>query len=231
LVFLRGCQRLLGGTSSTLGHACCRDAQVIFFNQLSYPIPHLLQFITITENLTFSIARFFLYNGGVAVWVYPRSGTKAFAFYMHVSCEHFDWQVSSMAQIFDVLGPAFSTVVDVTLDYAEHSSSSEWHNQVDRTLWRKFLGSFRHMQTLRVHKGLVGELSRSLRSDEESPLELLPELKELVCPRGHLEDDVFAPFKQERRVAGRPINHIVSAFPVGHIDYVVQSPTGMSRVN
>lgn len=204
--------------------------KVHFFHQLSFPVPSLQQFMTITENLRFSIARFCFHDGGVAVWIYPRSETTLFSFYVHVLCEHFDWQVSSMAQIFDDLKAVFPTVVDLTIDYTEHTLSSERHNQADRTLWRKLLGSFMNVKTLRVHEGLVRELSRSLRLDGEPALQLLPELKELVCPTGSHSDDTFSQFIREREGAGRPINLIGSAFPVGRVNYVVHSPAGMSQI-
>jgi hypothetical protein len=63
-------------------------------------------------------------------------------FYLDIACEHLDWQVSSMAQIFKVLCPLFSDVIDLALDYREHTLSSEWHNQADPIIWRELLGSF-----------------------------------------------------------------------------------------
>jgi hypothetical protein len=58
--------------------------------------------------------------------------------------------------------------------------SSEEHNEVDRTEWRKLLRPFSNVKTLRIEKGLVKDLSRCLElEDGEFPLELLPELQEL----------------------------------------------------
>jgi hypothetical protein len=208
--------------------------KVHFYNQLSYHIPRLLQFITTTgENLRFSTARICFYDGGVAVWVYPKSETIVFAFYLHVLCDHFEWQVSSMAQILSVLKPAFSLVADLTLDYAEHwhSVTSEWHNQASGTQWRRVLGSFRNVKTLGVQRRLVGGLTCSPRLDElEGPpldSELLSELKELVCPETRHSD--FAPFIEKRRAAGRPTDLISSPF-LGR-NYVVQSSAGLQQVS
>jgi hypothetical protein len=123
-----------------------------------------------------------------------------------------------MAQIFDILSPLSSTVVDLSLVYGAHTLSSEGHNQVDHTQWRKLLGSFRSVKTLCVHDGLVGEVSRSSRSDGEPPLELLPELNELICHPGSHDDRSFTSFIDEREVAGQPIKLIEEAFPVGRGD-------------
>jgi hypothetical protein len=164
------------------------------------------------------------------MWVFPYSETTMFAFYIHILCEHLDWQISSMAQIFNVLEPAFSTVVELTLDYTEHSLSEEWHNQVDGALWQKLLGSFKNVKTLRVHEGLIGEISRSLPLDEEPPLTLLPKLEVLVRPEGSHYNETFAPFIHQRLLAHQRIDLSSSAFPVGRIHYVVQSPAGLSHI-
>ena len=135
---------------------------VSFFNQLSFSASHLRQFVTTTEDLRSSRIEFLFYHKGVAVFTYPSMSAPSPTLYFRVGCDHLDWQVSSMAQIFNVLSPLFSTVVDLTLDYRSHTLSSEWHNQVHPTQWRELLRSFRNVETLRVHDGLVGELSRCL---------------------------------------------------------------------
>jgi hypothetical protein len=96
---------------------------VHFFNQLSFSVPPLLQFMTTTENLRFSSARFLFYHEAVSVFVYPNIGTNLVNFSVDVTCGHLDWQVSSVAQIFSVLAPLFSTVLDLTLDCTEHALS------------------------------------------------------------------------------------------------------------
>ena len=86
------------------------------------------------------------------------------------------------------------------------SESSEEHNDVARTEWRKLLRSFSNVKTLDIGDGLVGELSRCLRLDDgEHPLELLPELQELVYPESDDVDDAFTPFIDARQNAGRPV--------------------------
>jgi hypothetical protein len=121
-------------------------------------------------------------------------------------------------------------VVDLTLDYRKHTLSSEWHNQADRTLWRELLGSFRGVEILGVHKGLVAELSHALQLDGEPPLEILPELKELVCPVATVENNTFAAFIHDREeVTGQPVSFIEKAFPVGHGSYEFAS-TGTTYI-
>jgi hypothetical protein len=204
-----------------------------FFNQLSFSIPHLLPFMRTSENLKFNDVILLFCHKAIAVWAYPPRPMEntLYNFHFKIACEHLDWQVSSVAQIFNVLCPLFSDVVSVILDYRKHTLSSEWHNQADRTRWRELLGSFRGVKTLRVHMGLVAELSRSLRLDGEPPLEILPELKELVCPAGTVDDNTFAAFIHDREVTGHPVSLIERAFPVGRRSYALLSSTGITYVD
>jgi hypothetical protein len=102
-------------------------------------------------------------------------------------------------------------VEHLTLVHKVHSQSSEEHNEVDRTEWRKLLGSFSNVKTLRIQDGLVGELSHCLRlEDGEHPLELLPELQELTYSGSGSANDTFTPFIDARRNAGRPLTLIKS---------------------
>jgi len=207
---------------------------IYFLNQLSFFVPRLLQFMTTVDNFRFHSVRFVFHHEAVTVFVFPSVsvGTRIFSFTtVNVYCEHLDWQVSSVAQIFNVLSPLFSDVVDITLDYREHTLSSEWHNEVDRAQWGELLRSYRNVKTLRVHNGLVRDLSRCLQLDGEPPLELLPELTELVCPVESVDDKIFSAFIHEREVAGHPVKLIGETFPVGRFEYTFVSSTGLSYIN
>ena len=95
---------------------------------------------------------------------------------------------------------------NLTFQYEEHSHSSEEHNQVDRTGWRRLLRPFRSVKTIRIVGGLVEELSFCLKlEDGELPLELLPELNELTYYGSGNTGDAFTPFINARRNAGRPV--------------------------
>ena len=185
---------------------------VAFFNQLSFSVPHLGQFVTIAENIRFNRVDFLFHHKTVAVFMDFSLSASIPTLDIHVDCEHLDWQVSSITQILKFLSPLFSTVVDLSLGYWSHTPSSDRHDQADHSLWRELLGSFRDVQTLRVHDGLVGELSRCLTSDGEPALEILPRLKKLVCPIGSDDENTFARFVHDRDVAGLPIDLIEEDF-------------------
>ena len=111
-----------------------------------------------------------------------------------------------MAQIINSLSQVFSAVEYLTLEHREHRRSSEEHNEVDRTEWRRLLRPFNNVKTLWIDDGLVDDLSRCLQlEDGDLPLEVLPELQELTYTGGDNIGDTFAPFVDARRNAGRPI--------------------------
>ena len=175
-----------------------------FFKQLTFSVPRLVQFINTIENLRFDRAKFEFSDYGVGVEVYSREQAEKSPLQMLVHCSHLDWQVSSMAQIFNSLIQISSTVEHLTLRHKTHWQSSEEHNAIDRTEWRELLRLFSNVKALDVDDGLVGELSRSLRLDDgELPLEILPELQELTYSgRGNM----FKPFIDARQDAGRPVS-------------------------
>jgi hypothetical protein len=103
----------------------------------------------------------------------------------------------------------FSAVEYLVLQHKVHSESSEEHNEVDRTEWRKLLRPFSNVKTLRIEKELVKDLSRCLQlEDGELPLELLPELQELRTFGSSDTGDAFTSFIDARRNAGRPVTLI-----------------------
>ena len=180
--------------------------EIEFFNQLMFSVPRLVQFMNTTENLRFDSAKFLFDDKRFYVEVYPPGEAKMRSAFINVFCWHLDWQVSSIAQIFDSLGQAFSAVEHLTFVHTVHSRSSEEHNEVDRTEWRKLLRPFRNVKTLWIDEGLVEQLSRCLElEDGELPLELLPELQELTYSGSGNTGDSFTSFIETRQNADRGI--------------------------
>ena len=156
------------------------------------------------------------------------------AFIVNVTCWHLDWQVSSMAQIFNSLGHLFSVVEHLTFKYEVHSQSSEAHNEVDRTEWRKLLRPFRNVKTLWIGNGLVEQLSRSLDlEDGELPLEVLPELQELTYSGSGNTNDAFTSFIDTRQNADHAIT-LVRRIPSPDPDHIPSErsePSSITRAS
>lgn len=181
--------------------------QILFSSQLTFSVPHLLEFIRPAENLRFSSARLIFHEGGISTRVYPYEGAKMYALFVNVGCKQIDWQVASAAQILNTLKSVFSSVEHLTLECEMDAMSLEWHHETDPAHWRKLLESFNDMKTLFVDTGLAGDLSRSLQLDDGEPLsvELLPELKEVSYSAIDDADATFTPFIDARQKAGRPV--------------------------
>jgi hypothetical protein len=184
--------------------------QILFFEQLTFSIPHLVQFMNTTENLGFSDGKLQFFDEYVDLEVYPpeetEDDTEMYAFHIRVHCWHLDWQVSSVAQILNALGQRFSAVEHLTLVHEVHTQSSKEHNDVDRTEWHKLFKPFSNVKTLFIDAGLVEELSHCLQlEDGEGPLELLPELQELTYSGSGDIDDAFISFIDARQSSGHPV--------------------------
>jgi hypothetical protein len=184
--------------------------QILFFEQLSFSIPHLVQLMDTTENLRFSDGKLQFFDEYVDVEVYPRGEaedeTEMYAFHIRVHCWHLDWQVSSVAQILNSFGQIFSAVEHLTLVHEMHEQSSVEHNDVHCSEWRKLLKPFSNVKTLYIENGLVKDLSRCLQlEDGEDASELLPELQELTCSGDGDTDAAFSSFIDVRQSSGHPV--------------------------
>ncbi len=180
--------------------------EIYFFNQLTFSLPHLLDFLNTTETLEFGRAEVELYSGrSVDLTVYPRE-TWAYALRIQVLSRPLDWRVSCMAQILNALGQRFSEVEHLTVNDLHYLRFPGDNNEADRSEWRKLLRSFRNAKTLDVSNGPVEDIARCLRlEDGEPPLELLPELQELAYSWDKADDE-FKSFIDARQYAGRPVN-------------------------
>ena len=212
LIKYRGVSAYLEALVQQITTSRLEKLHVYYFNQLTFSIPRLVQFMNTTENLRFDSGRFRFDDDKVYVHMYPRDRAEMNPFFINVDSWYLDWQVSSVAQIFNSLSQLSSAVEHLTLKHVVHSRSSEGHNEVDRTEWRKLLRPFRNVKTLWIGNGLVEQLSRCLElEDGELPMELLPELQELTYSRSGDTGDAFTSFINARQNAGRPVT-VVTAY-------------------
>ena len=211
--------------------------QVFFFEQLTFSVPNLGQFMNTTENLRFN---------GVTVDFSREQVDTATNFpenpeiylYMRVICPHFDRQVSSMAQIFNFFSHTFSSVEYLVLsgEVHSHSPEEEERNEVDRAEWHKLLRSFHNVKFLRIEYGLVEVISRCLCLDDgDLPSDIFPNLRELSYTGSGNADDKFTSFIDARQTAGCPItlvHHRISTDPSSSISFHdAASPLGSGAGN
>ncbi|KAI0245518.1 hypothetical protein BJV78DRAFT_1287661 [Lactifluus subvellereus] len=202
-----GVSAYLEGLLAQISAPVLNNLQIYLFNQLTFTVPRLLQFMGTSETLIFSTVRLAFGNDFAELVAVKPEKQRWCPFAVRIMCRHLDWQVSSAAQILDTLQPVLSVVEDLVLTHVEHDRSSEWHNEVDRTLWRQLLRPFSNLKTLHVQNELIGKLAGSLQTDDgEPPLELLPNLEKVGYSGGDDARDAFTPFIDQRQVAGHPVN-------------------------
>ncbi|KAH9983235.1 hypothetical protein BJV74DRAFT_627135 [Russula compacta] len=183
--------------------------EINFFNEPTFSIPHLQQLVNTSERLRSSSAGLAFEEGVVNVVVGSDEEAKVDGLSLGIECGQLDRQLASTAQICSALGTVFSAVEYLALGYMRHTSPN-WSNEANPTQWRELLRPFNRVKTLRVPDELVWALSRSLQSEgEESPMELLPELKELVHSGSHsYARDAFAEFIDSRQNTGHPVTWV-----------------------
>jgi len=172
--------------------------------QRTLSIPHILQFIVTTGNLTCGL-RSAVFRVGLGGWValYPDVGARMYSLCFRIQSFYPNKEVELAAQVLDVLRPVLSEVVHLTL---ECTKPFGWYNRTDPSDWRNLFGTFGNVKTLSMPNTLVGEVSRSLRSDNGEPsVDLLPELNKLECYGWSNASNLFIPFIGARRNAGCPV--------------------------
>jgi hypothetical protein len=201
-ISFRGVSAYLEGLLAQISAPLLFTLEVFFFNQLTFTIPQLLQFMQTSENLTFNAIELAFDRDFVDLKGDPHRRGWELPLRLRIMCRHLDWQVASAAPILTTLSPVLSVVEKVTLSNAKQGRSPGWH-EVDRTQWRDLLRPFTNVKVLHLENELVGGLSHSLPSrDGEMPMEILPNLEELTFSGGDI-GGAFTVFINERKAAGR----------------------------
>ena len=140
----------LEGLLAQIDTPLLEELNIWFYNQLTFTVPHLSQFIDRTENLRFGFARLSFYQGNVILMADGDEQNKTNPFGMKIDCRQVDWQVSAAAQVLGALMPALSVVERLPLSYGDRGVSSKERNEVDRILWREVLRPFSSVKVLQM---------------------------------------------------------------------------------
>ena len=184
--------------------------QVYFLNDQPLSTQHQ-QFMSTLGNLPLNTITLTFVEDYINVMTYPHKGATMYTSCITFDSSSFDWQFWSTAEFCHMLRTTFSAVEHLTLKYDRHLILSS--EEPYRTQWRKLLGSFGGAKILCVDGELVEHLSRAVAAalqprEGESPMGLLPELQELSYPAITSSLDVFTPFIDARRNAGRPVTMV-----------------------
>ena len=189
---------------------CPKKLEISFPSQNTFSVPCLPQFMETRRNRKLESVKFKFCRWKVSAAVYPRGEAEMYALSIAVTPSSWDlnWQASSVAQISNLFGQIFAAVEHLTLELTDGvglESLDVEHYGINLIEWRQLLSLFSNMKTLRIDNSLVKEVSRYLESnDGEFPIELLPELQELIC-HGSGDTSDTSSFIRALQNAGRPI--------------------------
>jgi hypothetical protein len=131
---------------------------IVFFNQIDFYCPRLIQFINCTPTLRPCDEARVQFDGYFARVILPsRPGTLEIA----ISCREPDWQLSSIEQVCNSSLHPLSTVEDL---YIEHGYSRlVWKDDAFETLWLELLLPFTAVKNLYLCKELAPGIAAALR--------------------------------------------------------------------
>jgi hypothetical protein len=127
-----GVSGYLEGLVSRINAPSLSILRVYLYNQLSFTVPRLLQFMKTSENLRSTAVH--IYFGVLAVSLHAAPWKWDTPLELAVGCRPFGLRISSqaMVQFFDTFSPVLSVVEEVTFSYPVHHQSAAWHINVDR---------------------------------------------------------------------------------------------------
>jgi hypothetical protein len=180
--------------------------QIIFFHQLNFSVPRLLQFMGAIQSLRLGRVKLQFLKNLLYALVHPHEGAATYSFSLEAHCRHVDWMVASATQIFRTLRPVFSAVEHLTLDFPRDAIALDTNNEADPIQWRELFRSFGNVKTLRVNSDFLTQISRSLQLDDGgSPMDLLPELMKLEYDGDRIASNSFDAFINARNNAGHSV--------------------------
>lgn len=161
----RGVSEYLEDVVAQIDTPLLKTFTITYFNQLTFHIPRLSEFISRTESLDlpqFKRAGVVFCGNCVCVCLECDQAERFEGhFTLQVSCQRLDWQVSNMAQ---VLSQCFSistlsSVNDLSINACDLQPG--WEEDVDSTGWRGLLSPFTAVETLHISKQLAGHVTET----------------------------------------------------------------------
>ncbi|KAI0245662.1 hypothetical protein BJV78DRAFT_275495 [Lactifluus subvellereus] len=214
LTFLqfRGASEYLEGLVSRI-NVPVLSTFVTLFNQLSFEIPHLCEFIDLIDALRSPTEVIINPDQRNVQITLTRRGERRCnlgELYLVISCKQLDWQLSSTAQIFSQLSPLLSTVRSLTIEKGKSRSlPTTEEDDVDATQWLELFQPFGDVKDVYVAKEYVQDIAQSLGTvTGDMSMGMLPELSTLTL-KGYRKSasvrKAAGLFVATRQRSGRPI--------------------------
>ena len=154
---------------------------IIFFNQIVFDSPQLIQFISRTPILEdLENARVTFKHGAAVVNLSSKTvASDCGDLEIKIPCEKLDWQVSSVEQVCTSCLPPLS-MLEVLCIFGSPSWKSENQDNIENTLWLELLQPFGTVKELYLSKEFAPRIAPALQElVEGGTTEVLPALQNI----------------------------------------------------
>ena len=177
---------------------------ITFFHQLIFNTPQLTQFISRTPELKAGDKAHLRFSDQDVSVTLNWDGPGVNGIKLGVSCGHSDWQLSSLAQIFN------SSLAAASIFIRGDLSQMRWQDDIEGSQWLELLHSFTDVKDLYVHSEFIQGISLALQEPVGgSVLEVLPALQNLFLgelrPSEPVQEAIWH-FVTARKLSGHTIN-------------------------
>ena len=186
---------------------------IVFFHQLVFDTPQLLQFVCRTNAPNASIDADLLFcDDSVRLNLYSlkRKSDRHKILGLVIRCMGSDWQLSSLSQVCRSLSPLLSRVKHVGLCQDGHGLRPHWHDDMEHAQWLELLQWFTGVEDLCLTQELGLLVPSSLQElAREGVTNVLPALRSISIdgfgPLGPIEAAVIKKYVAPRQLSGRPV--------------------------
>lgn len=183
------------------------DIDITFFSQPTLDASQLGLFIDRIE-MQRSPRRADILSSGCAITItftHPEALTRLG---LQVSCEQFDWQLSSISQICDHFSPFPFRVQDLGINRIQLSSGQD---DMDGEQWLKIIRTFRDAKDFRVAGELATDILRALGPADEGHTTVLNALQNLHVQEPFPLRNSVKSFVTQRQLSGYPAIRIYAS--------------------
>jgi len=177
---------------------------VMFFHQLIFDTPQLVQFISRTPKLNAYNEAQMIFSDSRATIAFPGRDNPGLKF--RISCRQSDWQLSSLVQV------CTSSFLQALVPMLEHLYILEdvllrplWQDDLENNQWLYFFRPFNTVKNLYISREFVLRVVPTLQEVVgERVTEVLPNLQRIFLEWG-LVPEAMRQFIAARQLSNRPV--------------------------
>ena len=156
-----------------------KTLDIIFFNQILFDTPQLVQVISRTPALKApETAHVMFWDNTVRVRLSSRASDYG-DLSVRILCQNSDWQVSSLEQVCTSCLPPLSTLEDLYI-YETPYRFTKWQDSIENSLWLELFQPFTAVKNLYLSEEFKSRIMPSLQEPVwERTAEVLPTLQNL----------------------------------------------------